>query len=128
MSEHTACGCQRIYYQPLDLEDGHFRERWRCIECKSEFVRATNIAALEAKLKGRPSAEQFAIVLEDRDKAEAKLSKMEEALKWYGEKAEAMRRYGEAKPPKTTAMTAVITELSLDGGSRSKALAGGDGA
>ena len=29
--------------------------------------------ALEAKLKGRPSAEQFAIVLEDREAAEAKL-------------------------------------------------------
>ena len=57
---------------------------------------------------------------------EAKLSKMEVALKWYGEKAEAMKRYAEAKPPKTTSMTAVVTELSLDGGNRAEALAGSD--
>ena len=38
--------------------------------------------ALEAKLKGRPSAEQFAIVLKDREEAEAKLEAMERDAWW----------------------------------------------
>ena len=50
-SDQTACGCQRIHYQPEDLEDGHFRERWRCIACTSEFIRVAELAALEQRVE-----------------------------------------------------------------------------
>jgi len=54
-----------------------------------------------------------------------RITQLEAALKWYGEKAEAMERYAAAEPPKATMMMAVVTELSLDGGKRaSKALGG----
>ncbi len=41
-------------------------------------------------------------------------------IKWYGEKAEALKRYGTEKPPNATAMSAVVTELMLDGGRRAR--------
>ena len=45
---------------------------------------------------------------------------MEQTLEWYQEKAVALKRYSEAKPPNATAMTAVVTEMSLDGGKRAE--------
>lgn len=43
-----------------------------------------------------------------------------EALEWYAEKAKAAARYMSAEPPKAEAMTAVLTELALDGGNRAR--------
>ena len=39
---------------------------------------------------------------------------------WYGEKAEALERYGNAKPPQTQALMAVVTELMLDAGRKAR--------
>ena len=47
-------------------------------------------------------------------------AQLEVELKWYGEKAEALKKYGQMKPVSTTAMTAVVTELMLDNGNRAK--------
>ncbi len=57
--------------------------------------------------------------------AQVRVAQLHEALAWYGERAQALRRYLEAKPPKVQAMTAVVTELGLDGGKRA-ALEGRD--
>lgn len=43
------------------------------------------------------------------------------ALAWYGEQANAMQRYMEAKPPKADAMMAVAQALALDAGTRARA-------
>ena len=46
------------------------------------------------------------------------IDKMEESLVWYAEKARSMARYSQTKPPNMDAMTAIVTELSLDAGHR----------
>jgi len=52
---------------------------------------------------------------------QSQLSAAQEALNWYGEKAEAASRYLANK--QSDAVLAVVTELSLDAGKRSKAIA-----
>lgn len=57
--------------------------------------------------------------------AEERLTIMAKALKWYSELAASMNRYTTAKPAMTDAMTAVVTEMSLDAGSRAAAALSG---
>lgn len=56
---------------------------------------------------------------------EQRLEAAAAALAWYEEKATAMARYMDAKPPMAEAMTAVCAELALDNGRRAALAAGG---
>lgn len=56
-----------------------------------------------------------------------RMHKLEEALRWYGEKASSMSRYMTAKPPRDNAIVAIATEMSLDAGNRALAALQEDG-
>lgn len=56
-----------------------------------------------------------------------RIEKLEAALGWYGEKAEAISRYMTSEPPKDSATLAVVTELQVDAGMRARALLGAEG-
>ncbi len=61
------------------------------------------------------------LAIGERDVARAQRDAYLAALEWYAEKATAMNRYMEAKPPDTNAMVALATELCLDNGKRYQA-------
>lgn len=52
---------------------------------------------------------------------QGRVDSLEKTLRWYAERAESIKRYMEAKPPKQESIIAVMTELALDGGERSRA-------
>ena len=54
-----------------------------------------------------------------------KLKMLEARVRRYQEKADAVYRYTSAKPPKTDAMMAILTELSLEGEARADAALAG---
>ena len=47
---HGACCAHlSVDYDPINLDDGMMRERWRCRDCKVEFVRASEVERLRAE-------------------------------------------------------------------------------
>lgn len=37
----TYCSCVQVEYLPVELEPGYYREKWVCVDCGSEFLRAS---------------------------------------------------------------------------------------
>jgi len=66
--------------------------------------------------------ERLQRIVAERD---AEVERLWKALDWYSEKAEAIARYLEAKPPGLQAAEAVTTELALDAGKRALAASSG---
>lgn len=93
----------------------------------SEIIKCPKTAVYMLLMGMKAGGRIQADAADQLDKAlEEVFAQLEDALEWYGEKAKAMKRYASAKPPQTISMTAVVTELSLDGGNRALVALGGE--
>lgn len=67
---NAACACRRVQYGTIKNADGTVSDRWDCLDCGSEFVRAHPIRATIDALRARCSAleSELAAAKEERDR------------------------------------------------------------
>ena len=120
---------EAFHEQAVNENEG-VREKCRAAEADAQRLTAevARLRDVVAELEDRDEAERIEHERwhtqqekERADAAETRVRALEAALEWYAERAQALERYLTAKPPKTEAVTAVVTELGLDKGERARA-------